>query len=328
MNHPHDMEGLPVTSGGYEEPEAGASWSASGGCGHGASAGCDCVPGVVNAQVEPGAAGDGAAAGLEGDVVETVRVGPYRADVQLQRRDGGLWVACAMISTERGIMSWCGAATEQEVAAHLANRRRRLASRSGTSRRGAAAGFDFGRFLNDMGREIERGARQLARNRTLRRVVRDVSQTLNRPELQPVMAVVQQIPYLGQAVGAVRAAATLADQVLGGNRQARGRLANIRRAAQQGNPIARQALEVLNDVLSAQQRSARQRAGAPPRGRARSVRGRRRPARSRSRGRSVSGGQTHDAPTPEERAAWRAASARWREHVSEHRPVVVTPPPS
>lgn len=292
-----DLNGLPVTSGGEYDPEAGASWGASAGCGSRAMA--------------SGASGEDGGA-LSGDVVERVRVGPYTASVQLERRDGGLWIACAMIETESGVMSWCGAATEQEVAQRLAARRRE----------GASAGFDFGSFLNDIGRQINQGAQQLARNRTLRRVVRDVNRTLNRPELQPVLAVAQQIPYLGQALGAVRAAATMADQVLGGNPQARGRLQSIRRAAQRGNPIARQALEVLGDVLRAQQRSVRQRAGAPARRRP----GRRPPPRRRHGG-SPRRRPRHDARSSgseAEERAWRAASERWAEHT---RRSIVTPPP-
>lgn len=291
-HHLDDLDGLPVTSGGEYDPEAGASWAASAGCGSRAMA--------SDASGEDGA--------LSGDVVERVRVGPYTASVQLERRDGGLWIACAMIETESGVMSWCGAATEQEVARHLAARRRR---------EGASAGFDFGRFLNDIGREINRGAQQLARNRTLRRVVRDVNRTLNRPELQPVLAVAQQIPYLGQALGAVRAAATMADQVLGGNPQARGRLQSIRRAAQRGNPIARQALEVLDDVLRAQRRSVRQRAGAPARRHPR-----RRPRRRQGSPRRRHGARSSGSEAEER--AWRAASERWAEHT---RRSIVTPPP-
>ena len=211
---------------------------------------------------------------------------------------------------------------DRERRDELVRRRDRAGGRAAArGREGASAGFDFGSFLNDIGRQINQGAQQLARNRTLRRVVRDVNRTLNRPELQPVLAVAQQIPYLGQALGAVRAAATMADQVLGGNPQARGRLQSIRRAAQRGNPIARQALEVLGDVLRAQQRSVRQRAGAPAR---------RRPGRPplrRRHGSSPRRRPRHDARSSgseAEERAWRAASERWAEHT---RRSIVTPPP-
>ncbi len=319
--HLDELDGLPVTSGGEYDPDAGASWGPSGG---GASAGC--LPSASAGGDEGGA--------LTGDVVESVRVGPYTADIKLERRDGGLWIACAMISTETGVLSWCGAATEQEVAQRIARRRGASAT--------AGSGFNFGSFLNSLSSQINQGAQQLARQRTLRRVVRDVNTTLNRPELQPVLAVAQQIPYLGQALTAVRAAATMADQVLQGNPRARGRLESIRAAAQRGNPIARQALEVLNDVLRSQQRSAQQRAGvdAPARsqgaGRPPGVRrpGPRRPRRSRSRrpahpasrGRPQRGRARTAGGSAREERAWREASARWAEHARQ-RAVLVTPPP-
>lgn len=314
QRHLDDLTGLPVTSGGHYDPEPSGAVSG-------------CAPGAEQAR----AANDGA---VSGDVVERVRVGPYTADIQLERRQGGLWIACAMVSTETGVLSWCGAATEQEVAQHLANRRRAA---------GAAAGFDFGSFLNNLGSEISRGAQQLARNRTLRRVVRDVNQTLNRPELAPVMAVAQQIPYLGQALGAVRAAATMADQVLQGSPRARGRLQGIRRAAQQGNPIARQALEVLGDVLRAQQSSAQQRAGASrPRGRSRqgrhhARRGPSRHGRARPRGPGRRGARRSRGPHSGARSsglsesaeqAWAEAESRWAELVAERAPIVPPPPAS
>ena len=348
--HLDALDGLPITSAGEYDPDAGASWDQEDDA---AIAGC--APPVARA------AGDGA---LTGDVVERVRIGPYTADVQLERRAGGLWIACAVVETQDGVLSWCGAATEQEVAQRLAARRRRLS---------ATAGFDFGNFLNSLGQQISQGTQQLARNRALRRTVRDVTSVFNRSELQPVFAVAQQIPYLGQALGAVRAAATMADQVLNGNPAARGRLQNIRDHAQRGNPVARQALEVLNDVLQAQRSSAQQRAGrggppprasrrqparrraprrgsspqrarrpgAPRRGPSRDApsrrgtrrpgpprRGVRRPDPPRRRARRPAPGRRGGRSSGAEELAWREASQRWLEHARHARQgPLVTPAP-
>lgn len=273
---------------------------------------------------------------LTGEVVDAVSVGPYNAIVTMHRRRGG-WVACATIETSVGPLRWCGVAHEREVAERLARQHLR--------RGGASAGIDFGALFRNMGSAIQQGTQQLARNRALRNTVRDVRRTLDRPELQPVLAVAQQIPYLGPAVTAFRAATTIVDDVLGGDQQTRDRVVRLRRAAQQGNPTAREAMQVIETVLQSQQRMTRQRAqggqggrgqrGPAPRGRRPAPRrgGPRRPSPRRRPTRSRRGPaprrQPTRAPTPREQHAWNRAQQQWAQRVAGvvPAPVIVPPPP-
>ena len=198
---------------------------------------------------------------LSGEVVERIPVGRFTADVTIHRRERrpgapALWIACAQVQTDVGVLQWCGAATEQEVAAALVRRARQ---------RGASAGFDLGQVFRDFGRTLEQGAQSLARSRVLQRVVGDIRRTLDSSALSPVLQAVQFVPGLGQAVQGFRAATTLVDDVLQGDRGSRQRLVQIRQQARRGDPTARQAMQVVEDVVQAQRRMARARArGAAP----------------------------------------------------------------
>ncbi len=266
---------------------------------------------------------------LRAEVVDGVQVGPYTAVVTLHRRRGA-WLACATIETSAGPLRWCGVARDREVAERLVRAHQR--------RGGASAGIDFGALFQNLGRAVQQGTQQLARNRALRSTVRDIRRTLDTPALQPVLAVAQQIPYLGPAVTAFRAATTIVDDVLGGDPQTRNRLARIRQAAQQGNPTAREAMQVIETVFQSQQRITRQRAqGGSPQQRAQggSPQQRspgseparhRRPARraptprppsrprqrapSRSRQRAPSRPR-HRGPSLREQQAWQRAQFQW-----------------
>lgn len=268
---------------------------------------------------------------LTGELVDAVPIGPYMATVTMHRRRGG-WVACATVETSAGPLRWCGVASEQEVAERLARQHLR--------RGGATAGIDFGSLFRNMGQAIQRGTQQLARNRALRSTVSDIRRTLDRPELQPVLAVAQQIPYLGQAVTAFRAATTIVDDLLGGDPQTRSRVVRIRQAAQQGNPIAREAMQVIETVLQAQQRMTRQRAqggrrpqrrrptqrahtsGAAPRRRRRVARAARGATASVRRGR-VRRGAPRVSPTVH--SAWLRAEHQWARRMAST-PLVPPPP--
>ena len=203
-----------------------------------------------------------------------------------------LWVASAVLETPRGPMQWAASATEHEVA-------RRLAT---------VGGFDFGQFLGqlfdvDQGHHRHpspsaRGRPRRARHRVRRnaaelavaRVLHQVRRTLDSPGSRGVISALSAIPYVGTAVQGIRAATTLADNVMQGNRRARQNLVRLHRAARRGDPHARRAVGMVNAVLRGQRRIAMARAYGSPASR------RRRPH------------------SPAEHAAWRRAETRWNEY--------------
>ena len=198
-----------------------------------------------------------------------------------------LWIASAVHETPRGPLQWAASATEHEVA-------RRLAT---------VGGFDFGQFLGQLfdvdqghhghpahGRPTRHTVRRNAANLAIARVLHQVRRTLDSPGSRGVISALSAIPYVGTAVQGVRAATTLADNVMQGNARARRNLVRLHRAARRGDPHARRAVGVVEAVLRGQRRIAMARAYGPPASR------RRRPR------------------TPAEHAAWRRAETRWNEY--------------
>jgi hypothetical protein len=181
--------------------------------------------------------------------------GRFEVEITLHRhkpaRGLPLWIASALLATPRGPMQWSASATEHEIA-------RRLAAKQGI------VGFDLGQLFggsqgNSNRRATQRGAQGLA----FQRVVGDVRRTLDSPAGQAITTALSAVPYVGPAVQGLRAATTLVDNVANGNPRSRANLARLQRAARRGDPRARQAVGVVENVLRAQRRMTASRAQAP-----------------------------------------------------------------
>ena len=212
----------------------------------------------------------------------------FTVEVTLERhrRPGGpsIWIATATIEPGPERDAWAGPWQWTRIASELDVARRLMRSRG-------IVGFDLGQVFRDFGRTIEQGAQAIARSGVVQNVVRDIRRTLDSPGAQGVLQAVSFVPGLGQAVQGFRAATTLVDHVMNGDRRARANLAQVRHAARRGHPTAQQAVRVVNDVLAGQRRLAAARARA-----------RRPPAPPTPRARR---------PTAAEERAWREADARW-----------------
>ena len=209
--------------------------------------------------------------------------------VQRHRLPGGpsIWIATATIEPGPERDAWAGPWQWTRTASELDVARRLMRSRG-------IVGFDLGQVFRDFGRTIEQGAQAIARSGVVQNVVRDIRRTLDSPGAQGVLQAVSFVPGLGQAVQGFRAATTLVDHVMNGDRRARANLAQVRHAARRGHPTAQQAVRVVEDVLAGQRRlaAARARARRPPAPPT--------PAPPRAR-----------RPTVAEERAWREADARW-----------------
>jgi hypothetical protein len=233
-------------------------------------------------------------------------------EITLQRHTppGGrsIWIATAILaepmSAWRGPRQWSAMASELDVARRLARSR-------------GMVGFDFGQMFNDLGRTIEQGAQSIARSGVINNVLRDVRNAFDSPAGQGIMQVASFIPGVGQAIQGVRAATTLADNVMNGDRRARANLAQVQAAAQRGHPTAQRAVQVVNQVLAGQRRIVASRAQTNP-----------------PRPRQAPSPPPRRRATPAEENAWREAERRWNawraeraqngEDVSE--PLIPPPP--
>ena len=177
-----------------------------------------------------------------------IYVGQYPCRLTV-RRQGSRWVAIAEVTTEDGPVRFSASADEDLIARRL-------------SRHVAVAGsFDLGSVLQ----QIAGGSRQLAQSRSVRDVLRTVSEVTRQPIVQTAVSF---IPGVGPvAAPALAAASTLLDASERGDPRSLANLGTIASAARGGHPLAGRAMQVLATVHGASRRAGTDRfeaRSAPP----------------------------------------------------------------